>query len=286
MQYPLIVRLSGGLGNQLFQIAAGIKAAKLTCVDSLFLDTRFLGNYESKRDFSTGFLSKFVQNVDFGVPPLGVLSMASRFRLGRIVDWQFKKLALIKSVRGLNGLLPDKKWGVVLDGYFQHSDVLFDEEMRTFLRKQLFDERRGLLQKYVWDGPVVGVHIRRGDYVSSKPASRVFKAIPYEFYRRSIQTLDVRSRFLVFSDDKEAAQLFASEIGGINVASLGLTLQDEFCLLAACNHAIIANSTFSWWAAWLGYEPGKQLITPRRWYVDEGRSINNPLLLPQFRVMD
>ncbi len=67
---------------------------------------------------------------------------------------------------------------------------------------------------------------------------------------------------------------------------MSLTLEQEFCLLMSSDHHVIANSTFSWWAAYLGTKPGGKVISPQNWYHDQLRSQANPLLLQHFHLID
>lgn len=283
----VVVRLSGGLGNQLFQLSAGLAATRMMEAGSVFLDTRFLNCYEKQRRLEIEFIAKYFSNVLHGEPEMGFQSMASRLRLGRVMDRQFGPVGLISSANALCRLAGSGCRLLVLDGYFQQPEVLFFEAARIKLRDQLLEECRDMLKQFMMDErPLIGVHIRRGDYVSSKAARSIFRTIPLDYYREAVSKFDSSSQFLIFSDDAAYSDKFSKEVGGLNVSAIGLSLSDEFCLLAACNHYIIANSTFSWWAGYLGHSPNKRLIAPRNWYVDSLRSKANSLLLPYFELMD
>ena len=177
---------------------------------------------------------------------------------------------------------------LVLDGYFQHPDLALPALLRESLFTKLAIEFSYLtnLPQLSGHSELVSLHIRRGDFVSSKAASSVFKKIELDYYRTAIRKFSENSLFLVFGDDPELTSAFAREIGGIDIPSLGLSLKEEFMLMALADHQIIGNSSFSWWAAYLGHSTGKRVVAPRNWYLDAVRSQANPLLLPYFELLD
>ena len=282
----IVVRLHGGLGNQLFQISLAIKLQSLIGRGSIFLDSRFLKSYETKRNIEIGFLLNHVSGVASDRSPHWLNLVASRFRFGRLLNCCIGYFSFIGTTQKLFSLKLGHFKYFVLDGYFQNPTTLIDEGFRLRLRDILFSERRVLLQSVRKESvSMVGIHIRRGDYVSSKAASGVFRTISIDYYREAVKSFGADVKFIVFSDDHATASAFADEVNGLDATSMALPLADEFCLLAACDHYIIANSTFSWWASYLGGAPGKRVISPRRWYLDEKRNIANPLLLSNFELI-
>jgi hypothetical protein len=110
--------------------------------------------------------------------------------------------------------------------------------------------------------------------------------LPDSYYEGAIKRFSSDRLYLIFSDDYEFADKLAKKINGINVNVLNLSLADEFSLLAYCKDYIIANSTFSWWAAYLGYDSTKRVISPLNWYNSSQKNINNSLLMPYFEFID
>ncbi|WP_445778769.1 alpha-1,2-fucosyltransferase [Shewanella sp.] len=286
----IVVRLAGGLGNQLFQLAAAVSLAQRLDLpfSNTLIDTRFLASYEAKHKYEIGFVSDLFSGVQASpqLPPMA--SMAARFRLAKILDKRLGSFELISSVARLNAAcaIRNSASTFILDGYFQHPDILFTEEDRNRICSALFSARCFLIDQLNNGLPTIGVHIRRGDYVTSKSASKVFRNIPIGYYDIALKQLQRDQQVLVFSDDRELSASYATKVGGIDVRKLKLSLQDEFCLLMACDDHIIANSTFSWWAAYLGHKPGGRVIAPQNWYHDKSRSQSNPLLLPHFELID
>lgn len=289
MKYS-ILRLAGGLGNQLFQLAAAVSLAQRQSfpLSNILIDTRFLTSYEAKRRYEIGFISKLFPGVQVA-PQLPLLaSMASRFRLAKILDKKLGSFDLISSVAHLNAVCASRNTAstFILDGYFQHPDILFSEEDRNRIRTALIAVKGSLIDQVKNGALTIGIHIRRGDYVTSKSASKVFRNIPMEYYDTALQQLRRDQTVLVFSDDRDLSATYATKVGGIDVRQFNLSLEDEFCLLMMCDDHIIANSTFSWWAAFFGHKLGGRVIAPRNWYHDKFRSQGNPLLLPHFELID
>lgn len=283
----ILVRLSGGIGNQLFQFNAGIFFARENSTDSIFLDCRFLSGYETGRAFELDFIIRHFPNVCVSFVSSGFPAWASRLRFGRLFDTSISSFAFITSSYKLRKSIGTSPRWLILDGYFQTPDLSIPHPDRQSLFGKVADEYSYLRRDLPLNAsiPLVSVHIRRGDFVSSKAASAVFNTVSLAYYRAAVRSFPAGVRFLVFGDDLSITSEFADEICGINVASQGLTLQEEFILMSLCDHHIIANSTFSWWAAHLGHRDGKRVIAPRDWYVDTARSRNNPLLLPHFELL-
>ena len=283
----IIVRLSGGLGNQLFQLNAGIYAAKTLSTHEIFLDTRFLSKYQIGRDFGLKFTLNHLTSFSFFLESPGLSAWASKLRLGRIFDSSLGKYAFVNSLSRLQKLSRNTFQLVVLDGYFQYPHITLPKIERTALFAKLSQEYSYVKHNYFQNTsfPVVSIHIRRGDFVTSKAAANVFKTVSLNYYRAAVHLFPSNVCFMVFGDDPLITGEFAKEIGGIDIASRRLSLIEEFMLMALCDHNIIANSTFSWWAAYLGDRIGKRVIAPRDWYVDPVRSQSNPLLLPHFELL-
>lgn len=208
-------------------------------------------------------------------------------RLAKLFDRRIGRYAFVSSEANLlKATTYPGHLHYLIDGYFQGTKILFDDSTRTKIRDSLIYEKLNLITDINKTKRCVGVHIRKGDYVSSKRASKVFRFIPIEYYRRALREIPSINQILVFSDDEELASIFAKEVDGIHVARLSLSLEDEFCLLMSCDDYIISNSTFSWWASYFGYKKGKKIVSPVRWYKNYDRNIANPLLLRNFTKID
>ena len=128
----------------------------------------------------------------------------------------------------------------------------------------------------------VAVHLRLGDYASDPKIKAVHGLLPLDYYRRAAATIlerVPRAVFFIFSDDPEYARKNVSLSPNQIVAPSDRSRpdHDDMRLMSLCKHLIIANSTFSWWAAWLCANPSKLVIAPTQWFA--GRP-NFPDLVP------
>jgi hypothetical protein len=164
--------------------------------------------------------------------------------------------------------------GAYLDGYWQ-SERYFGAiaaavRAEFALRRPPEGENARLLDA-IRRAEAVGIHVRRGDYVNDAHTAGYHGAAPAEYYAAAVARLHAlvaAPDFFVFSDDPAWAERHmrvdeATVIVGHNDAEHD---GEDLRLMSACRHHIIANSTFSWWAAWLGERPGQHVVAPRRWF--------------------
>lgn len=284
MNQNIIIRLAGGMGNQLFQYAAALKLRTSAAKESLIsIDTTCLSTYESKRIFQIGFITKHHKKINIMNNLNSFSVIMSRLRLPRILDQRVGSFEFISSVYHLKRSCTSSPARLyILDGYFQDPSLLFDEKDRINLRDSLLREVGKKIKSFSEGIPLLAVHIRRGDYVSSHDASKVFNIVPLSYYREALNLLTKKYKILIFSDDSILSSQFAMEVGGIDVNTLGLGLTDQFCLYMSCEDYIISNSTFSWWASYLGRRSNSVIVAPYNWYRDPIMSRNNKLILPYF----
>jgi hypothetical protein len=279
----IVIRLAGGLGNQLFQLACANKIANISLCEKkkIKIDISYLSKYSQKRDFDANFLLEIFPNLKIGKLSF-IEKFFSKLRIARFIDSEFGNYALISSTNTLRNLNGKKIKFVFLDGYFQDPYVIFPETERLKIFNFLNVKHQKLINLILKKQNSVAVHIRRGDYVQSK----IFRLIPLDFYHQAINLISSPYNLFIFSDDKEIAALLAVKYGGLDCSSLGLSLEEEFSLLASCNHYIIANSTFSWWAAVLGQRNNGRIIAPSNWYRNQKSNKDNILLLSNFELIN
>ena len=280
----IYVRLLGGLGNQLFQYATA-RAIALRNGTSVGLDLRSLPPSPHHLSYA---LNHFAVQAEIAPPrlppdrtePLRYLIWRARLRSPRFLR-----------ERGLHVNLPVLRApdDTYLHGYFQSETYFADhlQQLRQELRIVTPPDLRNSewLDRIKGDPQSVSVHIRRGDYIAVGKARKTHGACDAAYYRRAIAHLRaVTGGFLrayVFSDDPAWVQVnlrldAEMEVVGHN----GPTAHyEDLRLMSACRHHIIANSTFSWWGAWLDDRQDKAVIAPQRWFAS-GSPVN-PDILPR-----
>lgn len=272
----VIVRLSGGLGNQMFQYATGRALADRLGAE-LLLDTRAFGqalalNPYTRRTYALApfrLRAKPATAADLKAWPVWVVELGLRLRFVRPLfrRWHFE------SGISYDPSVPTLREPVCLIGYWQ-SERYFDDfadgiRADFMLRQPLAGANAGLLELARSDHSV-GVHVRRGDFVSLNDAAQVHGLCSVDYYRRAITLLRERwpeCRFMVFSDDPQWARAeLPLDPSAVFVTGNDANPEQDLALMSACTHHIIANSSFSWWAGWLGYSAGQVVIAPSPWY--------------------
>jgi Glycosyl transferase family 11 len=272
----VITRLTGGLGNQMFQYATGRALADRLGAE-LLLDTRALEHALALKAYTRrGYaLAPFRLRATVASPadltdwPSWAVELGMRLRLVRPLfrRWHFEPaITYDPSVRALNQ-------PVCLVGYWQ-SERYFSESADAIradftLRHPLADANGKLLELARSSGSV-GLHVRRGDFVRLNHAAKMHGLCSIDYYRRAIALVQSRvphCHFLIFSDDPQWARAeLPLDSPAVFVTGNAETPEQDLALMSACKHHIIANSSFSWWAAWLGYNLDQVAVAPVPWY--------------------
>ncbi len=274
----VLVRLMGGLGNQLFQFAAGLSLAWRLGDNDLGLDLSWFRAFASdnldttRRDFGLGrLLSPEIVCLEGGSFPRGKLAETLDYvtvtASGRKVfrektqryDRRFEKLS------GRSFLI----------GYFQSPKYLYGFEDR--LRQLVLSKTNNLLKSAPSsEGPApgsLGVHVRRGDYISHSGANRVHGFVGESYFARAMDLVMEKTKISevrVFSDDPEWV-LSSRTFSGCEIfqSPEGAEVFDDLLALAACDHHVISNSTFGWWGAWLSNRDDQVVVMPKPWFQDD-----------------
>ena len=168
---------------------------------------------------------------------------------------------------------------VYLSGYWQ--SYLYFEKINDIIRKEFSFKEQCILGidstlSIINNSESVSIHIRRGDYVTNKEAVDLLGCLPLSYYDNAIKLIEKRTnepRYFIFSDDIEWVKL-NMQIENSSIIETNNELHD-LALMAHCKHNIIANSSFSWWAAWLNSNNNKTVIAPKNWFTDVNINTND-----------
>jgi hypothetical protein len=259
----IITRFHGRTGNQMFQYAIGRALALRLGVD-LVLDDR-LALHKGEQSLTRVFDLPVVQSSTMP-PSRHDRPIAHSFWRHLIARGRYVRengLAFDPSILGR----PD---GTYLHGYWQSEKYFLDAE-ETIRQDFSFGTptgRNAELATQIAETPSVSLHLRRGDYVSN--ASHIVCAQPYydAALAALLPKLDHDPQIFVFSDDPDWARKNLKLPGNPVVVDHNGAEYDyeDLRLMSLCKHNIIANSSFSWWGAWLNQNPGRHVIAPSTWF--------------------
>ena len=272
-------RLQGGLGNQLFIFSAAFALSKRTN-QPLTLDTSLL-KVDEKRDFELGQI-KHGATVRDAFPP--------RSTLRKLLILMGGKLGL-RSTHALGendtGFFETKE-PVTLNGYFQSAKYFIDceIELKEILRNiedpSDWYTRELTLSKSVSRMQIL-VHIRRGDYLSSK-ARKFHGVLAAQYFANQVNAVQDEigpSQIIISSDDLDYAHEMSAKYGWaakILTPTKGSTPLEALTVISQADAIIMSNSSFSWWAGWLAKNEALRIV-PEPWYLGSGMS--SPLSLQQ-----
>jgi hypothetical protein len=258
----IVVALDGGLGNQMFQYAAG-RATSLRLRLPLTVDLRPLRHRSHRRYGLDAFQGCA------GLPIAGQESWLNRL-FGRFAA---RPTHLTESGFAFDERILSIAGPARLEGYFQ-SERYFAEHAATIRRDFLpgteeRDRIEALASRLLPAGPCVSLHVRRGDYVHPEVMATHGLMGP-DYYERALRMVAKRAGpvvVCVFSDDPAwvRANLALPPDTRFISEQTRSALQD-LILMSRCTHHITANSSFSWWGAWLNPSPDKTVVTPERWF--------------------
>lgn len=289
----ITVYLRGGLGNQMFQYALGLSLAKKNNT-GLILDSVYLRDRTPRRNFS------------YRAYDLGAFALTARFTaLSKVAStvpvpalWLGLDLVSLKAreVLGLQRVVREKdahfdrtvleqRGNLFLYGHWQSEKYFADvaNEVRAAFRFR--EELSGAARAYgeeMQRTNSVSLHVRRGDFVAFKNVAQMMGDTNQAYYEKAealIRSRVANPHLFIFSDDIDWCReylKFSSPVTYVSSPVSGGAITDLH-LMSLCKHHITANSTFSWWGAWLSQHPEKIVVTPAEWYKD-GRLVEDDLI--------
>jgi hypothetical protein len=286
----VFTKLKGGLGNQMFQYAAarGVNGNSYP----VYLDTTYLtANSKSSESFTArDFELHLFKHIKAKVASKGLLDFVFSY------EWYYRFLRACTFFKTeqvtqtenewIDGLRHKKK-NVYLDGFFQ-SEKYFNHIREALLLEFKFPEldtnSQILLRSINTQLNAVSIHVRRGDYL--KPNVLKYHGIlPEQYYRQAIGMIEEEcdnAHYFIFSNDTEWCKKTFHFIQGrftIIEPNDAASAWKEMYLMTQCRHHIVANSSFSWWGAWLSEKQGMNLA-PSRWFNPDVAKFNINDIVP------
>lgn len=278
----VIANLIGGLGNQMFQYAAGRSLAS-RCGAELKLDISGFEVYQKNeqldyRQYMLGnfcISERFVSDGDkqlfnFNKPCKNKFQLYLKkvFLSARTATYfKERQFHYDEAFELLDG-------NVYLEGHW-NSEKYFksvaDQVRHDFKLKHPPSSPNAALLEKIRQCHSVAVHVRRGDYVTNVKASQVHGVCDLVYYRKCVDYLTAkidRPHFFVFSDDHEWVRENFKIDSPLTIVDHNGPMEshEDLRLMSHCEHQIIANSTLSWWGAWLNDQHHKMVLAPRRWF--------------------
>jgi len=267
----IIICLKGGLGNQMFQYALYYKFKKLG--KNVFLDLSLYRSKIEKRKYELGIF----RNVAFD-EAVENECRCMRGDYKNIIDIILRKFNLKKyyyreKEEKFIGDIYNKN-RIYLDGYWQNEKYFRDIRQDLLLQFQfppLQHVENINVAKAIQETNSVSVHVRRGDYLNNKKMYGCLYQTDY--YRNAIKYICDRIEnavFFVFSDDIEWSK---KHFKGCQFVIVDFNRENQsyidMQLMSLCKYNIIANSSFSWWAAWLNQFRDKIVVAPKFWTINK-----------------
>lgn len=282
----IVTKLMGGLGNQMFQYAAAIGASHINEIPYVDLSMyQMNGHEDTSRGFELGQLTTKYK----------ILSRDKKIDLCSSKSYWlrhfFSENAFLnieeKFFQFESSVLKHKDKNLYLSGYWQ-SYKYFEHVRKRLIEDftpsgEISPENSELITQ-ILSCESVAVHVRRGDYITNSNANSYHGVMPISYYVEALKILKLKKQNLkifYFSDDP-----FWIQDNLVNVVGEGTIISHnngtnsfwDMILMSYCKHFILANSSFSWWGAWLAQNSAKIVVAPQKWFTNA--EINTSDLIP------
>lgn len=247
----ITAEVAGGLGNQLFRVATVLGYAYENSATPVFPEIR------------TGSLVRKYKDIFYTNLKAG--------RIGNLHNVSYNEPRYeFDKVKPVNGSLKIK-------GYFQ-SYKYFQKYNEKILKDLNIEHLKSKIRdKYGDFSDYVSIHVRRGDYLGKSDYHHNLKL---EYYKKAISNFPTDQKYLIFSDDLEWCK---NNFKFLKNVEFSTTQEDweDMILMSSCRDNIIANSSFSWWGAWLNDNEGKKVIAPKKWFGPKYSFMGTEDLIPK-----
>ena len=285
----ILVKLMGGLGNQMFQYAA---AKGLACkhnvevkVDVSFLNTDPKGSYTARKYELDIFNSAIKIATEDDLLKFNKRANNKITRsLQRNFPALFTYLLAAESGSNYNPAFQSYPKNTYLNGFWQSEKYFenYKEQIKTdFKLTKVIPKELQITLNNIQNSNSVSIHVRRGDYVALKSANDFHGICGIDYYKTAINLIAKKNKDInlyVFSDDINWCKQNFDFNFPIHFVEHNFESYWDMFLMSNCKHNIIANSSFSWWAAWLNHNEEKTVAAPKNWFAD--KTINTNDLIP------
>lgn len=276
----IIVKLAGGLGNQMFQYAFARHLAIKHSVE-LKLDVSDLNNPSLTGEYSIRDLGLSNFNIVSNVASVDEIAQYKKGRFGKLLDliylnlpFNFNKLYIREPFFKFYKMALCSPKDSFLDGYWQSENYFKDIRKELLVDFSIVSELSCdtiKLAEKICSENAVSIHIRKGDYISISENQNIYATCESGYYlaaMKKISDLHKDVVFYVFSDEPDWFAVNVPSVQKVNYVlhNTGKNSFQDLYLMSLCKHNIIANSSFSWWGAWLNKNPEKMVVAPKGWF--------------------
>lgn len=281
-KHPVYVRLLGGLGNQLFQYSMGraLADAKQT---ELVLDPRFIlrkGSMSGLPLDEFAIRARYLTDLEtaYFKEPIWKLSRALRRQINPWLGYYHE------TKHSFDAAVSTQTNKIMLSGFWQSERYFVnqgDKLRRDLVLKNPLPPEAAQMAAKMQRGVSLAMHVRRGDYLSDPKVLAKHGVTSSHYYQTALQFMidklgDVD--LYVFSDDPDWVRVNIKHPSIIFVSDFGFSAEQDLWLISTCKHQIIANSSFSWWGAYLNDYDSKVVVAPQPWF--DARHIAQDDIIP------
>lgn len=292
----IIIKIYGGLGNQMFQYALA-RSLSLTRNIEFKLDINsfqknklrsynlshfnIVENFADEKEINQFINNNFINRI--------YRRIFTWLNIEKLFAAYYKRACYVEPFFYYDANIKKAKDETYLSGYWQSEKYFKPHENQ--IRKDFTLRNPLSKQALVWSNKIqaagskaISIHIRRGDYITNKTTNQFHETCNLDYYKNAIRLIRQKvynPLFFIFSDDIVWTKKNLKIDSHAFYVSNPKKIKDfeEMILMSQCKHNIIANSSFSWWGAWLNPSRIKTVISPQKWFSNEKIDTND--LIPK-----
>ncbi len=283
----IVVKLTGGLGNQMFQYAFA-KSLSLKKRKSFLLDANDF-KYDALRNFELDLFHLGDKLASPEIIRISKIKQVNRFRqlINKVFQRRPKNEVFIENDLDYNSDIESVKLNYY-HGYWQTEKYFkqFEKEIRNDFQMQIEPNEYYLeMIQAAKNTESVSVHFRRSDFANNPETNQFHGLCDLTYYKKAMEyikgSLDNVTFFMISDDIEWVKNEFQNESNIIYIENYKGKDYEDMRLMSNCKHNIIANSSFSWWGAWLNENTSKIVVSPSRWFKNEEKQQQTKDLIPE-----